>query len=127
MAGHGNFTSVTLRVNPDRSQQLVIEGATDKPQEVKEIYVGLAHGKRQLSVSANGAVGLPPAGKERELVKAVAGAGATWKATIEKPSPRLSIGEQVLVVGVAMLKARGEPPVFWHQTCTADRPDAAHR
>jgi hypothetical protein len=115
-------------VNRGGSQEVVIEGETERADEVKAIYVGLSHGKRQLSVSANGSVGLPAKGKEQDLVKAVGGKGGeTWKATIEKPSPKVAFGEQVLCVGVAMLKDRSKPPAFWHQTVTVDPADAKPR
>lgn len=119
-----NFAKITVRQDGKR-QVLVVEGATEgNPNELKEIYVGLAHGPNDLvqpsgdAAGAHAPVGLKPAGELHSAAAADAPNGATWKATISQPRRKVKPGEKVVVMGVGVPTSSRARPRFWHQTLT---------
>jgi hypothetical protein len=119
-----NFAKITIRQDGTR-EVLVVEGTTKgNPNGLKEIYVGLAHGTRDLvqpSGDAAGAktpVGLKPDGTIASAAAADAPNGATWKATISQTRPKVKPGEKVMVIGVGVPTSSRARPRFWHQTLT---------
>jgi hypothetical protein len=119
-----NFAAITIHRDGTR-EVLVIEGATaGNPNELKEIYVGLAHGAKDLvQPSGDGAgapapVGLKPDGEIHSAAAADAPNGATWKATISQTRPKVKPGEKVVVIGVGVPTSSRARPRFWHTTLT---------
>jgi hypothetical protein len=118
-----NFAKITIRQDGTR-EVLVVEGVTTgNPNGLKEIYVGLAHGTKDLvqpSGDAAGAqpVGLKPQGTIASAATAEAPNGATWKATISQTRPKVKAGEKVVVIGVGVPTSSRARPRFWHQTLT---------
>jgi hypothetical protein len=117
-----NFLSVTLRQNGGR-EMLVVQGVTKgKPDEVQAIYVGLAHGDKDLvqpsgdTAGAHGPIGLRPDGELRSAASAEAPNGEEWKVTISQPRRKVKRGEQVVVIGVGVPMRSATRPRFWHQT-----------
>jgi hypothetical protein len=117
-----NFAKITIRKDGTR-EVLVIEGATaGNPNGLKEIYVGLAHGAKDLvqpsGDAASAPVGLKPAGEIHSAAAADAPNGATWKATISQTRPKVKPGDKVVVMGVGVPTSSRARPRFWHQTLT---------
>ncbi|SRR5690242_7358742 len=123
-----NFLSVTLRQNAN-STKLVVQGATGgNPDEVTAIYVGIAHGKgnfvraprRGPAAGVQPPVELQPQGDIQAAAKATSPNGKSWKATIAQTDPEVKAKERVVVIGVAVPRAKTKPPFFWHQTITVE-------
>ena len=121
-----NFAKITIHQDGTR-EVLVIEGATDgNPNELKEIYVGLAHGTKDLvqpsgdAAGAQAPVGLKPDGAIRSAAAAEAPNGAAWKATISQTRPKVKAGEKVVVMGVGVPTSSRRRPSFWHETLTVE-------
>jgi hypothetical protein len=121
-----NFAKITIHQDGTR-EVLVIEGATDgNPNELKEIYVGLAHGAKDLvqpsgdAAGAQAPVGLKPAGEIHSAAVAEAPNGVRWKATISQPRPKVKLGEKVVVMGVGVPTSSRARPRFWHETLTVE-------
>jgi hypothetical protein len=98
MSYHGNFSRATLvHYHPDTGKDtLVVEGtSSQQPHDAKEIHVALPHGGKLLSAS----VEHPTA--------------TDWRALFTEAEPPFAMGEDVLVVGVAVLST-SEPPFVWH-------------
>jgi hypothetical protein len=95
----GNFTRVT-RVEDDRGTgdySLLVEGTSHEADLVKEIYVAVPHNGELLSVRVENAVG-----------------AARWDATFSQGA-RFDLGEDVVVVGVAILTTP-DSPFIWSET-----------
>jgi hypothetical protein len=122
-----NFVSVKLRTANGR-ERLIVQGVTEgDPDALKDIYVGLAHGKRNLvpaprgdAAGADRPVALQPEGKIRSAAQAEAPNGVNWKATIAQESSKVKRGEKVVVIGAAVPVSTRARPFFWHQTLTVE-------
>src|SRR6266540_4929686 len=118
-----NFVKVTLRKQQGR-EVLVVDGVTpEDPDKVKAIYVGLAHGKKNIippasgdAAPANAPIALQPDGEIKSAAPADAPNGSTWTATISQPRPKVKVGEKVVVIGVGVPTSNRARPVFWHRT-----------
>ena len=108
----GNFTSVMLGADDGGAVTLKINGTSKKPDDVKEVYVAVAHAdtkKRLLSASQQGVPGELPCAS-------VSAAGAKgWTAVLAQGTPAYKVGETVLLVGV-MVPGDGSAPFSWHET-----------
>ena len=121
-----NFAKITIRQDGTR-EVLVVEGVTTgNPNGLKEIYVGLAHGTKDLvqpsgdAAGAQAPVGLKPDGAIRSAAAAEAPNGTAWKATISQTRPKVKLGEKVMVIGVGVPTKSSTRPRFWHQTLTVE-------
>jgi hypothetical protein len=112
-----NFTRISLGTKDDNGGEvLFVEGASEEPDQVKAIYVALAHGNDLENLAGASGVGAVP----HELPSvAVAGAdgAAKWTTTFPQgPSP-FKVDDTVLAVG-AGVPLTDDAPFFWHQTLT---------
>jgi hypothetical protein len=108
----GNFTSVMLGADEGGAMTLKVNGTSQQPDDVEQIYVSVAHAdakKTLLSTDLKGVAGELPCGT-------VAAKGSTgWTVVLGQADPAYKLNETVLLVGV-MVGADGEPPFSWHET-----------
>jgi hypothetical protein len=115
MAGHGNFTTVTLGPDADGTVRLKVNGETlIDPKGVTAIFVAVAHANaKQTLVAATDPASLP--------VTAVPADGAGgWTATFDQGEPPYKPDDTVLAIGV-MDGSDGDLPFCWHQVLTIPR------
>jgi hypothetical protein len=96
----GNFTRVTLVAkDPDlEAPALKVEGTSKQAEDARAISVALPHGGVWLMAPAD-----DPAASEE------------WSATFVQGKPAFAVGDEVIVIGIAMLKSTSQPFVWSKQ------------
>jgi len=96
----GNFTRVTLVTeDPDLDgPALKVEGTSEEAEDARAISVALPYAGTWLMAPAD-----DPAASEE------------WGATFVQGDPPFGIGDQVIVIGIAMLRSTNQPFVWSKQ------------
>lgn len=119
MSVTGNFTTVTLPPVPNEQVALKVNGISKEPQNVKALYVAIAHGDDAQALR-DAAPGLPEIAHSLPTVAIENPAGQSgWTAFFPQAEPPYRPDDVVLIVGVMVpVDESPEPPFCWHQATT---------